>query len=588
MFIILRSLKTMLTLVLLAMVLLPTLSIGWITHNLMSGYIRQDRISAVGRVATSKHEQLTLFLEHANHRAEYLLSDLKTQCTARPQCSAASLSAYLAAEGAIGASLQQGKDHLNIGVVQSDFRFKPGQLAKFFSTGANSDHAYVISVAKAGIRLSVSYPSATLAQVFNPPPEDLGLSGETFLTDGEGYFATNHRYVSTQGHQVPIASHPMQFCLSGKSGEMLDMDYHDTPIIHGYRFVPEFGNACIMAHITQEEAFVPLKLLQQRIFIAVALFCVVLFIATLYLVRRIVRPVIRLTQVARSIAEGDLRVQADQEGSNELAELARAFNYMTGRLHAAQEENRLVNAQLERRVEERTGQLESANQELESFNYSVAHDLRTPLRSIDGFSRVLSNKYRAQLDAQGLDYLDRVCRASQHMGRLIDDLLQLSKLACGPVRLEPVDLSEIARNVAEELKKTNPERQVCFTIASGLMVQADPGLLRIVLFNLLGNAWKFTGKRAAAEIEFGARDMQGERTFFVRDNGAGFNMRYVAKLFGAFQRLHTEHDFEGTGIGLATVQRIIQRHKGSVWAESTEGQGAIFYFTLPQYIKETE
>ncbi len=261
------------------------------------------------------------------------------------------------------------------------------------------------------------------------------------------------------------------------------------------------------------------------------------------------------------------------------------------RRERVENEIRLINVELERRVLERTHQLEAANKELEAFSYSVSHDLRTPLRSIDGFSRVLSKNYYAQLDATGKDWLERVCRASQHMGHLIDDMLQLSQVTRSPLKRELVDLSKVAENVADELCKTYPERQVRFVLQQGLIVHADPGLMRAVMDNLLGNAHKYTGKKSEAEIEFGVcdrlSDIGEESAFFVRDNGAGFNMEHAHKLFGAFQRLHGANEFEGTGIGLATVQRIIHRHHGKVWAEAKEGQGATFYFTLPQKMQET-
>lgn len=245
-----------------------------------------------------------------------------------------------------------------------------------------------------------------------------------------------------------------------------------------------------------------------------------------------------------------------------------------------------LNTELEQRVAERTRQLEMVNKELESFCYSVSHDLRTPLRSIDGFSQILLKKYHGQLDATGKDYLGRVRRATQHMGNLIDDMLQLSQVIRGTLKWEPINLSKIAAGVADDLRKAHPERRVRFVLQQNLEVHADLGLLRIAMDNLLGNAWKYTGKKAGAEIEFGASEIDGERVFFVRDNGAGFNMEYAHKLFGAFQRLHGANEFEGTGIGLATVQRIIHRHHGKVWAEAKEGQGATFYFTLPQPERE--
>lgn len=253
----------------------------------------------------------------------------------------------------------------------------------------------------------------------------------------------------------------------------------------------------------------------------------------------------------------------------------------------AEDEILLLNTELERRVQERTHQLGAVNQELEAFSYSVSHDLRAPLRSIDGFSQILLKKYHAQLDATGKDYLGRVIRASQRMGHLIDDLLKLSQVTRGALKREQVDLSKIAESVADELRKNNPARTVQYNLQQGLLVYADPGLLRVVMDNLLGNAWKYSGKKALAEIEFGTRDLDGETTYFVRDNGDGFNMNYAHKLFGAFQRLHGMHEFEGTGIGLVTVQRIINRHHGRVWAEAKEGEGATFYFTLPQRERES-
>lgn len=247
-----------------------------------------------------------------------------------------------------------------------------------------------------------------------------------------------------------------------------------------------------------------------------------------------------------------------------------------------------LNVELEHRVLERTRQLEMANKELEAFSYSVSHDLRAPLRSIDGFSQMLLNAYHDRLDATGSDYLHRVRRASQRIGHLIDDLLHLSQVTRSPLRRVPVDLSEIAEQVADELLKMVPERQVRLILQPGLSVLADPGLLRIAMDNLLGNAFKYTGKKANAEIEFGKRQIDQDDVYFVRDNGDGFDMNYVDKLFGTFQRLHRADDFEGTGIGLATVQRIIHRHNGRVWAEGKEGLGATFYFTLPQRKKERE
>jgi light-regulated signal transduction histidine kinase (bacteriophytochrome) len=236
--------------------------------------------------------------------------------------------------------------------------------------------------------------------------------------------------------------------------------------------------------------------------------------------------------------------------------------------------------QLNTDLQKQSAQLQAANKELEAFSYSVSHDLRAPLRSIDGFSQALLEDYADQLDEQGKDYLQRVRASTQRMGELIDDLLNLSRVSRGTMRLETVDLSAMAKNITAELQKAQRERRVDIVIADGMVATGDTGLFKVALENLLGNAWKFTGKCPDAKIEFGVAHQNGKHDYFVRDNGAGFDPAYTAKLFGAFQRLHDAREFPGTGIGLATVQRIIHRHGGSIWAEGKPNEGATFYFTL--------
>jgi signal transduction histidine kinase len=249
------------------------------------------------------------------------------------------------------------------------------------------------------------------------------------------------------------------------------------------------------------------------------------------------------------------------------------------RKHA--EEDRRMKTELERRVAERTHQLDAANKELEAFSYSVSHDLRAPLRSIDGFGQALLEDCASRLDDQGRHYLQRIRGSTQHMGQLIDDLLKLSRATRAEIRREPVDLTQMAQTVTAELRRAEPGRQVELQVQDGMIANGDLRLLRIVLENLLSNAWKFTSRVEHPRIEMSSfQDGAGQHTYYVRDNGVGFDMAYIDKLFGAFQRLHSPADFPGTGIGLATVQRIIHRHGGRVWAESEVGKGASFYFTL--------
>jgi PAS domain S-box-containing protein len=231
-------------------------------------------------------------------------------------------------------------------------------------------------------------------------------------------------------------------------------------------------------------------------------------------------------------------------------------------------------------LERRAAALAAANKELEAFSYSVSHDLRAPLRSIDGFSLVLLEDWGEKLDEQGKQYLRNVRESAQHMGRLIDGLLTLSGVTRQDLRLASVDLTALARKVVERLRSAQPDRRVECIVAEGLKVEGDAQLLEVALGNLLSNAWKFTAKHDDARIELGKREDGERNVFFVRDNGAGFDMKYAANLFGVFQRLHTAADFEGTGVGLATVQRVIDRHGGRVWAEGAVGSGASFYFTL--------
>ncbi len=299
--------------------------------------------------------------------------------------------------------------------------------------------------------------------------------------------------------------------------------------------------------------------------------------------RVISAPVVQLAETARVISrEKDYSIRFPASPNrDELATLIDAFNEMLTEIQ--QRDIALIEAhgELEQRVQERTTQLAAANEELEAFSYSVAHDLRTPLRSIDGFSQAVLEDYSDKLDADGRNHLQRVRAATQRMSGLIDDLLNLSRVTRSEMHLGSLNLSTIAKSIAAELQKSEPNRLVEFAIEENLVASGDSRLLRVVMENLLGNAWKYTARHSRARIEVGrSQGDNGRAVCFVRDDGAGFDPRYAARLFGAFQRLHSTEEFPGTGVGLATVQRIIRRHGGDIWAEAAVEKGATFFFTL--------
>jgi signal transduction histidine kinase len=318
------------------------------------------------------------------------------------------------------------------------------------------------------------------------------------------------------------------------------------------------------------------------VFVLLVLLTVGLTLAlAVFLQRLVTAPIIHLAETAREVSRRrDYGIRATKTTDDELGVLVDGFNQMLGEIQRRDAELLESHALLERRVAERTAQLESTNKELEAFSYSVSHDLRAPLRAIDGFSQILQEDFDGRLDAAGRDSLQRVRAAAQHMAQLIDDLLKLSRVTRAELSLEEVDLSALAQEVAGELQRQSPKRTARFDIAPGLKARVDPRLLRVVLENLLDNAWKFTSGRDTAHIRFGTIPREDGLAYFVGDNGAGFDMAYAGKLFSAFQRLHDAREFPGTGIGLATVQRVIHKHGGRVWAEGEKGKGAAFYFTL--------
>jgi len=314
---------------------------------------------------------------------------------------------------------------------------------------------------------------------------------------------------------------------------------------------------------------------QQRllaiVLLGLALIAMIKIGVSWFIHRDVLAPVARLQHAAQQVAAGNWNSTIGIRSHDEIGELSKSFDAMTRSLRESFA-----------KIEHSNHDLAALNEELEAFSYSVSHDLRGPLRSMDGFSLVLIEDYGDKLDEEGKDALQRIRAASQRMGELIDDLLRLSQVTRAELNVTRVDLSAMAREIADAIDREQSGRSVEWAIEPGLSVRADPALMRIAMLNLLQNAWKFTGRTDSPVIRVGALERDAKTVYFVADNGVGFDMAHADRLFGAFQRLHHVGDFPGTGVGLAIVQRIIRRHDGEIWAEAKEGEGATFFFNVKE------
>jgi len=453
----------------------------------------------------------------------------------------------------------------------------------------------------------------------------LGQTGETVIAskeEGRFVFLTNLRHdpeaaFNIQGEMGAPEAISMQHALLQEAGYGISVDYRQKEVLAVWKFIP-LWNWGMVVKMDEVEAFASINTYLIYMWQITVLALVGIVALAIYIARLVSQPILELVEVSAEISSGNMDVKAGNLGIVELSTLSGSFNEMTASLGEAirnrdseisrrvdaQEEldqnaNRLIsaNADLQAKIERLdksrkamffmigdvnrvSKNLAAVNLELEAFSYSVSHDLRTPLRALDGFSNALLDDYADQLDAQGKDFLNRICAASQRMSTLIDDLLGLSRITRQEMKIGPVDLSQMVQTIVDELKEREPERPVEMVIEPAIKTTGDKRLLEVMLVNLLGNAWKFTAKKSSTRITFGSTRIKDRKTLFLRDNGAGFDMAYADKLFGAFQRLHANHEFEGSGIGLATVQRIINRHGGTVWAEAKVDEGATFFFTL--------
>jgi signal transduction histidine kinase len=456
-----------------------------------------------------------------------------------------------------------------------------------------------------------------LSKVDRGGPESGTPQRYGYVTDGRGLVIghqTKSKYVQDQTDFSLVP--PVRAALAGQQGEHQFIDPIDRADKLG-AYMPLPGTKwAVVYEVPAQLAFAPIVDLARAIALVGVGAAILIILASLAISRQITVPLLRLTAAAETIGAGDLTRRIEIKTGDEIERLADEFNKMAVALSEKEARLRDYAQELERRVQERTAdllaantalsgeiaerkqaeeairqlnedlvrraaELETANKELEAFTYSVSHDLRSPLRAIDGFSRVLLEKYGSQLPAEAQRYQRLVRDNTLQMGRLIDDLLMFSRLSRQPLQVQSVAQVDLVRQVLRDLSQDQEGRHVEIAIGELPSCQADPALLKQVWMNLITNALKYTRKHDIARIEIGYQEIGEERTYFVRDNGVGFDMHYADKLFGVFQRLHRAEDYEGTGVGLAIVQRIIRRHDGRVWAEAEVEKGATFYFTLP-------
>jgi signal transduction histidine kinase len=418
----------------------------------------------------------------------------------------------------------------------------------------------------------------------------LGETGETLIDRKEGnevLFLSPLRHASNAALQkkVPFDDKlalAAQKAAAGENGSGIAYDYRGTEVLAAWRYIPllRWG---LVTKIDSSEAFAPVTQLRASfLMVGLAMLLLGTFSAWV-LATAITRPVFALQKGAEAIAAGNLDQKVATGSRDEIGRLASTFDAMTEALardRAGREKAETEVKKLNEDLRQHVRQLEESNRELDAFSYSVSHDLRSPLRSIDGFSLALLEDQADKLDTEGKDYLDRIRNATQRMSQLIDDLLKLSRIARFEMKPERIDLSAMAADMAARMQKNHPGRSAEFIIADGLIAHGDERLLMVVLENLFANAWKFSEKTPRPVIEFGAEIQSETVVYFVKDNGAGFDMAFADKLFNPFQRLHKVSEFSGTGIGLATVKRVINRHGGKVWIEGEVGKGTTVYFTL--------
>jgi signal transduction histidine kinase len=608
------SFRAQLTLVLVAFSLVLTAALGWVAYRTSQGIIEREAIRAVGIAANAREQALLRLLHRQVDRADNFLRIARLSCLSenpkRDPCLRGLLEDFKMTEGATEARLEfRNEINLPVGADASVFSEMPSgdQLAKFI-TDDQGHSSYLLRIESENREASVSllFPIKTITQIFSDR-YGLGESGETFLTDARGYFITPSRdSAHSSGQSHPIESTPMKSCLSGHNGEMLERDYREIEVIHGFRYVKEIGGGCIMAHLDQSEAFAPAQTLRTEVTAMSAMFAAFAMVLSFALARSLAQPIVRLTARARALQAGDFTSPVAMDGPLEVRTFAGAFASMAQSLNESrtallksEQQHRRFNEELERMVAERTRELEAANREyakqaeklarsnadLERFAYIASHDLKEPLRMVMSFTKLLAKRYKDQLDADAEQFIGFAVDGAERMEQLIQDLLTYSRVSAPDKQFQPVDCQAAFTLALINLKTAIEESGAIVTCSALPVVLGDHTQLAQLFQNLIGNAVKYRSATPPTVHVSATRpsmpDDSEEWLFSVRDNGIGIDPQYADRIFVIFQRLHGREQYPGTGVGLAICKKIVERHGGRIWVESQLGQGATFYFTLP-------
>jgi signal transduction histidine kinase len=548
---------------------------------------------------------ITLYLKSAREElalASQMMDTASTRQQSRIMTVVArrsSVFAYLYLLRADGSMVMVEPKDLFAKLYQKNFAFRAWFRA-VISTGAPTISDLHISVPTGGpavvVAVPVFAPDGSVAEVFAGSIllqnfSRAGSGGYSagdrkqfgYLTDSRGLVIAHESKPKYVIEQTDFSSEPtVRAAFEGRQGTMTFFD----PIEKAWMLaaflpilLPEIAGGhpwAVCVALPQGSAFAPIVAFSRTIAVSAALFALAFGMFSFFIIRRFLLPLEQLTAAVHQAAAGDFSHRITPPGQGEFSSITEAYNSMADKLSEKDRRIREHEAELLKAND----RLAESNHELEAFSYSVSHDLRAPLRAIDGFSHALLEDYGEVLGGEGKDFIDRVRRGVQRMGDLIEDMLKLSRVNRVELTRETVDLSALLGSQAEELAARDPGREVQLIIEPVMFVKADRRLLQILVGNLLENAWKFSKSRIKARIECGSIVEQGATAFFVRDNGVGFDMKYVGKLFSAFQRLHERSEYEGTGIGLVIVQRIAIRHGGRAWANAVLNEGATFFFTL--------